>query len=98
MTRAQVDLSLVDKLRRPSSAIQVTRQGASRLPNQQEARALALGALWTLEQTAGGIRLANGNDESGVPLALVVIENARFDRDSRGYSTLKAAEPGKENQ
>jgi len=74
---------------RPSSAIQVSRRGASRLPNEQEARALALGALWTLDQTAGGIKVTNTQDASGNPLAVVVIENAQFQRDEQGYSTLK---------
>jgi hypothetical protein len=80
---------MADEIRRPSSAIQVSRRGASRLPNEQEARALALGALWTLDQTAGGIKVTNTQDTSGKSIAVVVIENAQFQRDEQGYSTLK---------
>ncbi len=89
MRRAQIDLNLADEIRRPSSAIQVSRRGASRLPNGQEARALALGALWTLDQTAGGIKVTNTQDANGKSIAVVVIENAIFQRDEQGYSILK---------
>ncbi len=92
MRRAQIDLNMAEEILRPSSAIQVSRQGASRLPNEQEARALALGALWTLDQTAGGIKVTNTQDASGNPIAVVVIENAQFQRDEQGYSTLKPKE------
>jgi len=88
--RAQIDLNMADEIRRPSSAIQVSRRGSSRLPNEQEARALALGALWTLYQTAGGIKVTNTQDASGKSIAVVVIENALFQRDEQGYSTLKS--------
>lgn len=83
---------MADEILCPSSAIQVSRRGASRLPNEQEARALALGALWTLDQTAGGIKVTNTQDANGKPLAVVVIENALFQRDEQGYSTLKSKE------
>ncbi len=89
MRRAQFDLNMADEIRRPSSAIQVSRRGASRLPNGQEARALALGALWTLDQTAGGIKVTNTQDANGKSIAVVVIENAIFQRDEQGYSILK---------
>ncbi len=88
MRRAQIDLNMADEIRRPSSAIQLSRRGTSRLPNGQEARALALGALWTLDQTAGSIKVTNTQDANGKSIAVVVIENASFQRDEQGYSIL----------
>jgi hypothetical protein len=79
---------MAEEIRRPSSAIQVSRRGASRLPNLQEARALALGALWTLYRTSGGIKIANTHDANGKSLAVVLIENAAFKHDEQGFSNL----------
>jgi hypothetical protein len=88
MSRIGINLAMAEEIRRPSSAIQVSRRGASRLPNPQEARSLALGALWTLDRTSGGIRVTTARDADGKPVAVVLIENAEFRKNDQGFSTL----------
>jgi hypothetical protein len=73
------------EISRPA-AIQVSRRGVSRLPTLQEALALALGALGTLNRSSG-VRTMN-TEVNGRPVALAVLEDARFGTDANGFTTL----------
>jgi hypothetical protein len=52
----------------------------------QEALALALGALGTLNRSSG-VRTMN-TEVNGRPVALAVLEDARFGTDANGFTTL----------
>jgi hypothetical protein len=73
------------EISRPA-AIQVSRRGVSRLPTLQEALALALGALGTLNRSSG-VRTMNA-EVNGKPVALAVLENVTFGKDENGFTTL----------
>ncbi len=73
------------EISRPA-AIQVGRRGVSRLPTLQEALALALGALGTLNHSSG-VRTMN-TEINGQPVALAVLENVTFGTDENGFTTL----------
>jgi len=77
-------------------AIQVTKRGARRLPHRSEALALALGALGSVNRHAG-VRTLNLIMD-GKPVALALIENASFGRDTEGNTTLSEADSKLENQ
>jgi hypothetical protein len=54
---------------------------------------LALGALGTLARAREtGVKTMNA-EVDGKAVALAIIENARFDRDPQGYTTLEEGKP-----
>lgn len=67
-------------------AIQITKRGMYRLPSLREAFSIALGALATLGRSSG-VRTVNA-ELDGQPVALAIIEGARFGEDSNGNTTL----------
>jgi hypothetical protein len=71
------------------AAIQISRQGKARAPSLREALALALGALGTLGRSSG-VKTLN-TEINGLPVAMALIEGARFDRDENGHTTLATA-------
>ncbi len=77
-------------------AIQVQRRGARRLPNPGEALALVLGALGTLNRSSG-VRTINA-EMNGQPVALAVIEGAKFDEDNEGNTILEKTEAEEEQK
>lgn len=81
-----MDLDALREIKWPS-AIQVQRRGASRLPHPSEALALVLGALGTLNRSSG-VKTIN-TELDGQPVALALIENAKFGEDNNGNTTLK---------
>jgi len=74
----------------------VTKRGARRLPHRSEALALALGALGSVNRYAG-VKTLNLN-MNGKPIALALIENASFGRDTEGNTTLDEADDELETQ
>lgn len=68
------------------SAIHVQRRGVSRMPRLKEALELVLGALGTLNRSSG-VRTFN-TEMDGRPVALALIENAKFEKDAEGFTTL----------
>jgi len=74
----------------------VTKRGARRLPHRSEALALALGALGSVNRYAG-VKTLNLN-MNGNPIALALIENASFGRDTEGNTTLDEADDELETQ
>ena len=77
-------------------AIQVTKRGARRLPHRSEALALALGALGSVNRYAG-VKTLN-LIMNGKPVALALIENASFGRDTDGNTTLNEVDDELETQ
>ena len=67
-------------------AIQAQKQGKFRALNLMESMALALGALGTLARSSG-VRTIN-TKINGKPVALAIIEDARFGTDPNGFTTL----------
>ena len=74
----------------------MTKRGARRLPHRSEALALALGALGSVNRYAG-VKTLN-LIMNGKPIALALIENASFGRDTEGNTTLDEADDELENQ
>lgn len=74
----------------------MTKRGARRLPHRSEALALALGALGSVNRYAG-VKTLNLN-MNGKPIALALIENASFGRDTEGNTTLDEADDELETQ
>ena len=74
----------------------MTKRGARRLPHRSEALALALGALGSVNQYAG-VKTLN-LIMNGKPIALALIENASFGRDTEGNTTLDEADDELETQ
>jgi hypothetical protein len=74
----------------------VTKRGARRLPHRSEALALALGALGSVNRYAG-VKTLN-LIMNGKPIALALIENASFGRDTEGNTTLDEADDELETQ
>jgi hypothetical protein len=72
------------------SFIQVQRKGSKRLPSPNEALSMVLGALGTLNRTSG-VKAVNA-EINGQPVALAVIEAARFGQDADGNTTLNGFE------
>jgi len=68
----------------------VTKRGARRFPHRSEALALALGALGSVNRYAG-VKTLN-LIMNGKPIALALIENASFGRDTEGNTTLNEAD------
>jgi hypothetical protein len=68
----------------------VTKRGTRRLPHRSEALALALGALGSVNRYAG-VKTLN-LIMNGKPIALALIENASFGRDTEGNTTLNEAD------
>ena len=68
----------------------MTKRGARRLPHRSEALALALGALGSVNRYAG-VKTLN-LIMNGKPIALALIENASFGRDTEGNTTLNEAD------
>ncbi len=67
-------------------AIQAQKRGRVRALNLRESMALALGALGTLARSSG-VRTIN-TEIDGIPVALAIIEDARFGTDVNGFTTL----------
>jgi hypothetical protein len=84
-----LDLDAIRQIKLPG-AIQVQRRGARRLPNPREALAMVLGALGTLSRWSG-VRMLN-TEMNGKPVALALIEGARFGEDNEGNTTLNGNE------
>ena len=74
----------------------MTKRGARRLPHRSEALALALGALGSVNRYAG-VKTLN-LIMNGKPIALALIENASFGRDTEGNTTLDEADDELETQ
>jgi hypothetical protein len=72
-------------------AIQLKKRGASRLPHSAEAMALLVSALGAVDRWTGVNTLTL--DVDGQPVALAVIENARFGQDQQGHTTLSIPIP-----
>ena len=87
-----LDLGAIKQVKLPH-VIQVQRRGARRLPNPREALAMVLGALGTLSRWSG-VRMLN-TEMNGKPVALALIEGARFGEDNEGNTTLNEIEEAK---
>ncbi|MCF6278502.1 MAG: hypothetical protein L3J16_07130 [Anaerolineales bacterium] len=75
-------------------AIQVAGRGASRQAETGEAAALLIGALATVAQNSG-VKTLNTTNRDGQPMALAIIENARF-AEEYGETTLSPIETEKD--
>ena len=84
-SRFALDLDTLKHIQLPTP-IQVQRRGISRLPHSIEALALVLGALGTLARLSG-VKTINTTID-GQPVALALIQGARFGEDSNGDTTL----------
>ena len=80
--------TLLEKAQRivAPGAIQLKKRGATRLPHTAEAMALLVGALGAVNRWAG-VRTLN-LEVDGKPVALALIESARFGQDEAGITTL----------
>jgi hypothetical protein len=87
-----LDLEAIRQIKLPN-AIQVQRRGARRLPNLREALAMVLGSLGTLSRSSG-VQTLNA-ELNGKPVALALIEGARFGEDNEGNTTLNEIEEAK---
>ncbi len=82
--------TLLDPARRivASGAIQLVKRSAARLPHSAEAMALTVSALGALNRHTG-VRTLN-LDLDGKPVALAIIEDATFERDTEGNTVLES--------
>jgi hypothetical protein len=69
-------------------AIQLKKRAATRLPHPAEAMALLIGALGAVDRWSG-VRIMN-IEHDGKPLAIALIEHARFGQDPQGNTSLSA--------
>jgi hypothetical protein len=84
-SRFALDLDTLKYIQLPTP-IQVQRRGISRRLHPNEALALVLGALGTLARLSG-VKTINTIID-GQPVALALIQGARFGEDSNGDTTL----------
>ena len=75
-----IRLRLGDALPISGRAIQVAKRGASRQAQDSEAAALLIGALATMARNSG-VSTLNVTSLDGRPMALAIIENARFEEE-----------------
>jgi hypothetical protein len=82
------DLDLLKGIKQPF-AIRVVTKGRRTDATPEEARSMVVGALNTLHRSSGErVRTLNAEIE-GKKVAVAFIENAQFDEDSTGSTTLE---------
>ncbi|HRJ59063.1 MAG TPA: hypothetical protein PLV64_22450 [Anaerolineales bacterium] len=80
-----LDLNAIGSIKLPQ-LLQVQRRGEKRLPTPGESLAIVLGALGTLNRSSG-VKTLNARI-NGKPVAMALIEDARFGEDAEGNTTL----------
>ena len=92
---AQAFLETARRINAPG-AIQLKKRAATRLPQSAEAMALLIGALGAVDRWSG-VKIVN-LEHDGEPLAMALIERARFGQDTQGNTTLSSVVDAKKVQ